>query len=356
MSARIADPARRAAAAGVFLWAALGVAEAQTVPPSVVDEVTGRYLALVTEYQSGDAARAVTALVHWSLADLQFVRPRTPWPPDVLRAAALIETEAAFASGVTFQDMGMRLGRAEGWLTESERRAPRNAANAFRRQWDRQVGRRLLWSGFVAVARRILEAACQRFPDDGELHLALGTALEALASDSGFDPAAPGDAALTARRLTQDTMIRAKFAFEKAVAARNGPLEARLRLAHLLVLEGNDTRATPLLETVSAAPALPTEMTYLAAIMLGEIQARRGDLAGAEKLFAGAQARVPSAQSAFLAHAHALRDAGQTEAAAAVLEDMLRRPKATTDPWRRYLLGFVEEMPRFDHLRDEVRR
>jgi thioredoxin-like negative regulator of GroEL len=356
MNARIAAPARRVAAVGVFVWIVVCRLGAQTAPPVPVDEITARYLTLVTEYQSGDAARAVAALVRWPVSDLQFVRPRTPWPPDVMRAAALIETEAAFAGGVTFHVMGARLDRAERWLDDSERRTPREMANAFRRQWDRQVGRRLLWSGLVGVARRILEAACRRFPDDGELHLAFGTALEALASDSGIDPAAPGDAAQAARRRTQNALIQAKFAFEKAVAAKDGPVEARLRLAHLLVLEGNDTRAAPLLDAVLAAPALPPEMTYLAAIMRGEIQARRGDLAGAVTLFTSAQARVPSAQSAFLAHAHAMRNAGQPEAAAAVLEEMLRRPKPTTDPWRQYLLGFVEAAPRFDRLRDEVRR
>jgi hypothetical protein len=77
---------------------------------------------------------------------------------------------------------------------------------------------------------------------------------------------------------------------------------------------------------------------------------------GAIALFTDARGRVPSGQSAYLAQAHALRKAGETEAAAAVLEEMLRRPRPTTDPWRQYLLGFSEAAPSFEPLRDEVRR
>jgi tetratricopeptide (TPR) repeat protein len=339
----------------VFTCATTAALVAQTTPEVSPDLMTSRYLALVTEYQSGDASRAVATLATWPVLDSFAVRPRTPWPPDVLRAAALLETEAAFASGVTFEDLGTRLNRADRWLTESERRLPREAGDNFRRKWDYTVGRRLLWNGLVAVAARILEQASRRFPEDGNLQLALGTAIEALAYDYGVDPAAPGNAASAARRRTQDALVRARFAFEKATAAKDGPVEARLRLAHLLVLEGNDVRATSLLESVLGAPGSAPQVAYLAAIMLGEIRARRGDVPGAIALFTDARARVPSGQSAYLAQAHVLRKAGETEAAAAVVEEMLRRPRPTTDPWRQYLLGFYEEAPPFEPLRVEVR-
>jgi len=329
---------------------------AQTAPEVSPDVVTSRYLGLVTEYQSGDASRAVATLATWPVLDSFAVRPRTPWPPDVLRAAALLETEAAFASGVTFEDLGARLDRADRWLSEAERRLPRGTGDSFRRQWDYTVGRRLLWNGLVAVAARILDQASRRFPEDGNLQLALGTAIEALAYDYGVDVAAPGNAATTARKRTQDALLRAKFAFEKAAAAKSGPIEARLRLARMLVLEGNDVRATSLLESVLAAPGPVPQVAYLGAIMLGEIHARRGDVPGAIALFTDARRRVPSGQSAYLAQAHVLRKAGETEAAAAVVEEMLRRPRPTTDPWRQYLLGFYEAAPPFDPLRDEVRR
>lgn len=358
MTARPTARIRRAGLGGLVACATTAVLAGQTVVPQAPSELlTARYYLLITQYRTGDANRAVATLSTWPAGDSLAVQPRTPWPPDVLRAAALLETEAAFASGVTFEDMSVRLNRADRWLTESERRLPRDTADGFRRQWDRTVGRRLLWNGLVAVAARILDEACRRFPEDGDLFLALGTAIEAMAFDNAVDPATPGNAATAARKRTQDALVRAKFAFEKAAAAKSGPIEARLRLARMLVLEGNDVRATSLLESVLAAPVpVVPQVAYLAAIMLGEIHARRGDLPRATVLFTDARARVPSGQSAYLAEAHALRRAGQTEAAASVLEDMLRRPRPTTDPWRQYLLGFYEGTPSFEPLRDQVRR
>ncbi len=152
-------------------------------------------------------------------------------------------------------------------------------------------------------------------------------------------------------------LAEARTSFERVLKAAPGTDEARVRLARLFVLQGDDRRAAVLLEEARASSPPPRkEIGYLASLLLGELRARNGQLGPAVELFREARRLVPGGQNAYLAHARALRSAGQLDAAAVVVQEMLARPVLQGDPWRQYPLGFDEAATNLAPLRDEVRR
>ena len=210
-------------------------------------------------------------------------------------------------------------------------------------------------AGYASGRRAISQPRRGGVPRDPDVRLALGTALESVALSYGIDPTAPESAAATVRKQYDTAISAAKAAFERAAAATPVAPEVALRLARGYIVQRADARAQPLLDTARQRGA-PPPVAYLAALWLGEIQARRGQLPAARALFEDARRLFPGAQSADLADARALQSAGQPAAAAAVLETMVSHVKSAADPWRRYPLGFADVTAQIAALRAAVRQ
>ena len=353
-----ADRRRRAAvtvALGVALLAhaATGSARAQDARPDLVTS----YLAVITEYVTGDPVQAVASLRRWSPSNTIPVQRSAVWDARTLRAAAMLETDAAFDARTTLEAMTSRLENAGQWLVQAETIARDADTSRIRRHWHLVVGRQLIWNGFMGIADRILAAACRLYPGDIDLLFASGTAKESLAQSFVVDPSLPRWQISALRKRRTDTLADARTIFERVVKSSPAAQEAKVRLARLLILQGDDRRAAVLLEGARAgAPPLRPEVRYLASLLLGELRTRDGQLPHAIELFREARGLIPGGQSAYLAHARALQAAGQIDAAASVVQEMLARPFQGTDPWRQYPLGFDEAAMNLAPLRDEVRR
>jgi len=337
------------------VFAGQAVALQSTPDRDVVAEMVQSYHTIVTDYATGDAARAIAALAQWSPRNTEPVQRRARWDPMTMRTAAMLETDAAFDTRTGLEVMTARLDHAARWLTIADQDQSHGTANTFRRRWHLAVGRRLIFNGLVGVADRLLGDASKAFPNDLDVLFARGLAKESLAQSYIVDLNGPQNPLTTLRKWRADALSAARSAFERVVKSSPSATEARLRLAHVYVAQRLEALAVPLLETVHSSSS-PPMIAYLASLMLGEIHVRRGQLQPAVGLFLDARRQFPGGQSAYLAHAHALRATGQLDAAAAVLQEMVARPKHETDPWKQYPLGFDLGVTQLGPLRDEVRR
>lgn len=320
------------------------------------------YYTLVTQYLESDPDGAVDALQkHPPNTSLEILAMmQRDWSVDTMRAAAMLETDAAFAQD-SLRILTVRLGHARSWLRTASDALPRGARDDFARQWYVVVGRKLLDTSMVAAADGMLREACDEFRDDAAIFLTYGLTretsafavdgsetLEAIASRRPTFPAAPEHERRTA-------LLGARSALRRALELDPQSVEGTLRLAHVYLRLDDERRAVPLLEQVlSGSP--PEAYAYIASLLLGDVRARGGQLQQAIDLYLRARALVPAAQSAYIAHAHALRAAGQTEAAATVISDMLGRAIHGHDPWRRYPLGLDESAADLTRLRALLRK
>ncbi len=168
------------------------IARAQDSRP---DTVTS-YLAIVTEYLSGDPVQAIASLGRWSPLSTLAVQRAVTWDAKTMRAAAMLETDTAFSARTSFDSMTERLESAANWLTRADLVARDTATSRMRQQWHLTVGRALIWNGFMGVANRMLSAASRLYPNDVDLLLASGIAKESLAQTFVVDPALAGIADL----------------------------------------------------------------------------------------------------------------------------------------------------------------
>ena len=219
----------------------------------------------------------------------------------------------------------------------------------------------LLAISVVGAADGMLREACDVFRDDPAVFLAYGMARETSAfAVDGLGRSRTsrlGGRRRSTRRRTRvaRALLDARSALQRALQLDPHSVEARLRLAHVYVRLDDERRATPLLEQILAGDP-PEAYAYIASILLGDVRARGGQLQPAIDLYLNARALMPAAQSAYIAHAHALRSAGQAEAAATVVSDMLERPTHGDDPWTKYPRGLDEEAADLARLRVLLRQ
>lgn len=377
---------RRTGTWTLALAASLTVAAAAQNKPPAGDTLTNdgfrvEYIRLLKEYIGGDADRAVADLTKLPPTATHRLEARkgnrwgtgkstpsggfslTPQasrgqPADFSElqmslAAVMIETEAAFLSnrGDVLTD---RLANADLWLKEVGQLFERAKWDGFRRRWALAVGRKVLWLAVLGPADQILLEACELFGDDASLHVAYGHARETTAFAAGASTPLDRSVASFARRKA---LSDARTALERAIKLDSESIqsiEARVRLAHVYILVGEDRRAAPLLEQALSHDAAPP-YKYLSAMMLGDIETRGGRLDRAIVRYLDARQVTPGAQNSFIAHAHALRAAGQHDEAAKVLNEMLGRAHRVDDPWVQYPKGFDPEATKLEPLRALVR-
>ena len=323
------------------------------------------YYNLIRDYRQSRAEAAIDALVELpaDAAKPALTGPDPHWSADDMNAAALLETEAGFR-GRTLTVLSARLSNADLWLTKARKqivgeRLDTRRQDEFRRRWSLTVGRKSLWLTIVGLVEPMLREACETFPNDAGLHLVYGLAKESGAfsvdrvdmiktAPMGFEWALSAPS-----MLRTDLLNQARQALERAVELEPALTEARVRLARVYVLLKDEKRAVPHLEHALKLESLPA-YRYLASMMLGDLGRRAGDTDGAIALYLAARQLMPNGQSAYVAHANALRSAGRVEEAAAVVAEMLGRTTHDDDPWVFYPRGFEFELTLFGPLRLQV--
>ena len=343
------------------------------VPQPVARQMAAEYRQLVEQYLHGDPDSAVSVIRTWQIASVEAVQDVQPWDRMTLRAAAMLEADAALASARdvvwvggrppppsqsrAYADVSARLSLAIRWLELADKIKPADESR-FRRRWQVAVGRLLLWQGFDQLADMILGDAILLFPTDPDVLLAYGTARETAAVS-----VRPGLAWLIgsanggygAQRERGMLLDDARRYLSRASTATPVSPETRLRLAHVRSLQHDENAARALLENLKSANP-PPPVTYLAALMLARIKERDGDLKAAAEIYQHAQQLLPGSQTAYVAHARALQASGRLRESVDVLRGMLTRRDRIADPWILYPLGLDEKNTSLDALRAEVQQ
>jgi predicted Zn-dependent protease len=284
-----------------------------------------------------------------------------PWTDAEIEAAALLHLEAGVmearqgdeATAARHMEAGERLATL---VLDPARRA------RFHREWALAAAAFYRSRFDAGNADALLEHACAQSGDDMELLLARATIHETVGSrpfaGSGADrlsAAEAGDAAAV-------ELPRAAELYRRVLAEVPGQVEARLRLARTLFLEGHRREAMAELDRVLAGRPSVTE-AHLAQLFAGSVLEAEGDAAGARARYAEALALVPQSRVAVMAAARLLTRMGREADAREELLRLVSRtdePTPIAEPWWRYRLGGFGEDSGFDQrlarMRAEVRR
>jgi tetratricopeptide (TPR) repeat protein len=156
----------------------------------------------------------------------------------------------------------------------------------------------------------------------------------------------------SARVQLQETWFGAASHFEEAL--KNDPTlyGAALHLGRIRLLEQNRERATPLFRSALASP--DPSVAYLAALFLGSLKERDGQLDEAEALYRDAVRRVPFGQAAPLALAQLLSRTGRDSEAREALANLLRPGRVVMEPMWAYGPPSEDPATQIDLLRMEV--
>ncbi len=233
-------------------------------------------------------------------------------------------------------------------------------------RWRLAIGLTMTAAGDYRRARAALIGACAKYPSSAELQLACGT----LREDFAMRPAAVRIVVPSSRSTTRFTprnvppsmdpagdlrntvliefsraerewdaeVTGAHDALARALQLAPGSTEARLRLAHVEMLQHKDASAAARLEPLVANPS-DRRAAYLARLFLADILMRTGAPDRAAALLEEAIAFVPSGQAAHVALARLARDRGAFEHAAVLVHRMLNAPVQPDDPWLGYPYG-----------------
>jgi tetratricopeptide (TPR) repeat protein len=302
---------------------------------------------LVSTYRRGDPAVAMAEFLKW---DAKRVAREATLPADAppadLAALALMHTMAAVARGTfgggnqspvpdrTYFPAALSL---VGTLSRRADMATDPCLRAFCRDWYIVVVS--LWCagrnyGYASV---VVRAGQRPFGDDPRFLLAAGSTAEAL-----MGPFASGGGLVTSRGIVGDDRLDAEKWLRRAVSLDPGLVEARLRLGRVLYQIDYIPQARKELEqTLADATATKHAFAaYLAALFLGELLERRGELDAARAAFEKAVSVNPECQAAYLALGHLLVVAGKPGEgwanARRVFGDAEKPRKPAIDPWFLY--------------------
>ena len=295
------------------------------------------------------------------------------WNAQLVGTLAALQMEMALrvvAERGTVEEYRAHLRTAR-LLFDGAARAHGEAVTALLPRWVLAIGATAHAEGQVWWAAEILEAGCQAHPNEVDLLVACGAVHETIAALPAHILLSEGhqQADSEAVRFGVDTRQQAvavrnrrlgaaRRLLEHALAITPAHVEARLRLARVLSLSGDDRRAAPLLEPLLQAGDPPERRSaFLARLMLGTIRVRLGARSDAVRLFAECVELVPSAQSGYVALANALHSSGKVSEASSVTERMFNAPAHPPDPWASYSYGqyWIAE-PLLESLRKEARR
>jgi hypothetical protein len=358
---------------GVIVAGTLGTPETDLTPDQQ-QHLLGEYWPIARAYLTGDPAKSIREMSAWTrdrIAKVQHIQyqpegalptgltTKAEWQPRFLRGAAMLHTEIALAAfrARDGQQFEFHAGIADGWLALADDR--KSAVGSLRSRWNVAIARLLLANGETGLAERYLDRINERIPGDPGILLVFGTVKETQVTRQAlpWNNGKPEDPALHAS-ARESALNAAATLLQRAAAADASLVEARLRLARVHVLKGDDAKAEPLLTAILAGQP-PAPIKYLASLVLGGIRERQKQFDPAARLYVDAVLAVPDGQSAYLSLSHLMHAASHHDDAAAVLDKMFARraTQITADPWWMYPLGLdVALEARFTQLRDEVRR
>ena len=381
-------PAPTLAVAGILLlvvWPGAAAGQPRQPPGARTVDCLATYRLAADQYRAGDIDKAAATLQRVDGEQLKIVvdwlkfmrgvpassqRLTTPpqslfvWERRTLLSAGMLHVDLAIAAYLTqrhtdffFQtDLAAQLFA----IADQPRAGTAEPAGTAARRSAVAIGTKLLGDGALGLAEPYLSGAIQRFPDEPPLLLAFATLLETKTSQLVQlvfvfdDPMVFGRA-----RTSRDARLKdAEKAFERVLAVDPACVEARVRLAHVHVLQHDDARAASLLTDALAAHP-PPEWTYLAHLMLGGTRERSGQFAAAMQMYADAVTIRPQGQSAYIALSHAMYASGDPASAAAALDRLfaLHLTPISQDPWWGYPFGdWTVADPMLRALRDEARR
>jgi tetratricopeptide (TPR) repeat protein len=338
------------------------------------------YRAAVEQYRAGQEAEAAAAVARLDRTELRTVAavllksreiPANVADPHArardLTGPLVWDTATLYTAGVLHVDMAraarqqsrpddyrFHIDLAHVLFAAAEHPQPGEIAGAAAHRSAPAVALVLLLDRNLVLAHQYLADATKRWPEDAELLLTLGTAIETEAtSPYPLRPAAttnwmrqPRGGAIVLGPLDRERSARvalrrdAARVFERVLAIDDRLTEARIRLAHVHILQKEDEAAAALLEQ-SLAASLPPEWEYVAGLMLGDIRERAGQLPAARQLYERALQVCPEGQSAYLALSGVMFAAGDREGGEQALERLFERRLTVDadDPWWDYALG-----------------
>lgn len=363
----------RLAGAQVLIAGTVGTPETDLTPEQE-QRLLNEYWTLARKYKA-DPLKTVAEFSAWTrdrigkVQSIQFQPETAPrpdyleskaeWNPAVLRMAAMLHSDLALAA---FQkrdvsNFEFHFGIADGWLILADNK--QSAPGSLRSRWTCTIARYLLASGEVGLAERIMNRAAERIGNDAGILLAQATVKETQASR--FLAAVAGgrlDEPPAASKTRESSLSAAQSALERALKLQPSLIEAKLRLAHVFAMKGEDPRAFALTgEVLNAQPS--AEIKYLASLFAGGVLERGNQFDAAARSYLDAIIAVPDGQSGYMALANILHRSGQTAEAAAVLERLFARRIAggAADPWWVYPLGLDLKLEaQFEEYRTFVRK
>lgn len=349
--------------AGLLLFAAVTSGPAITLAGTAEAGIGARYEFVLNLYAEGRHAEAVAALAEfpwkelddgWQLLELRMRALRScPACPDTLldrlplKAAAMLHLDVDVAlrpPNVVIEQPPTCSGR-------HARRASQFAELLALRVDGRDFARRF----YLAMAQRAQWDACldevfelwgrgglERFPDDPELLLVVGSSHEKRARLTDGNPA---------------PALRDALRFlEPAAAAARASATAYI---HLGRVQWRLDRLEEARRTLEAAVALDGEADdrYLAHLFLGQVHERAGRSDDAAAAFETALEIFPQGQAAAVALAQLRLLRGDTTAARELIDRALARTGGRFDPHWNYVSRHAAEVEmRFEELREETRR
>lgn len=291
---------------------------AAAVPPDLPD-----YLALVVRYRQGEREATITERLRWPKALGRRLRSALdgsgapPCDPVCLRAAGLLETEAARrqleesrGANVAFHlDLARR-------FVEAARDSP--GGERFLRDWLLAAGQLLRQFERPQRALDYFRDCAQRFRDDAGCQLGLAATHEDLVSRGSG-----GDWGWLAGPTRDPAALRVEACYRRALELAPALDEAHLRYGRFCQRQARrDEARRHLTQALEGASSIRTRV--LAHLFLGQMDEGQGRLETAASHYRAALAEEPNCQAARLALSQTLRRAGQlraaTEAARAALE------------------------------------
>ncbi|MCM2255322.1 MAG: tetratricopeptide repeat protein [Vicinamibacteria bacterium] len=342
-----------------LVWVAvLALASARAAQ---VDDGPARYLGALRAYASGEREAAVARVgpLAWEEMDAAFGRFRSEVNragrcrtcPDTLanepiRAAAMLHLDRDLVENPPHQDVeqpppcgGRHARRA---LEYAELLALRERTREFARRFYVAMTWRAEWDACLFQAVGWARTGLVAFPDDPDLLLALGVTHEKAARLGGKDPG----------RLLRE----ARRHLARVVAVDPGRLSARVHLGRVLWRLGQLDEARRTLEAAVEVGG-GGEGLYLAHVFLGHVHGRAGRPAAAADAFRRALAIAADGPVATIGLAHALRQQGDLDGAARIVDRALGSETARFDPYRDYNADNARDVARlFDALREEARQ
>jgi tetratricopeptide (TPR) repeat protein len=310
------------------------------------------YLRILERYEAGDY-RSATALP--TLDEEQFQEGQaellsaasTPRGAALMRVAIVAHTDAAIAIRRSTNALESRkqLVFAQRY---AEKLQSRNSKDPVASRWW------LLAIGYLHAIKNFREALvivdrARRFNGDTpEVILALGVTHEMWwNSVQAREYGGPATGRLD----------EAEKAYKSVLAMDGSMLQARLRLARVRTLRGDNDAAVSMLGEVRERDDLA--LLYLARLFEGDALERQGAVPEAERRYEAAIELVPRAQSAHVALAHTRYMRGaRKEAADEVLATVADQGAGEeSDPWFWYAVGFASRIDRdLADLRSLLRR